>query len=449
MFEPNELTAMRGHARAVRQLERSIEMLPETAAAERAARGYETMFGGEGIGGAQQAVFRRIVEGAATPEETATAVFNAIGSGNPGNAVRMIDAIERIVGSQSPSMAAMRQGVWQRLTQTAGGKDQPGAQKLAQSINEFLNGRGRTISERLYTPVERDLMQRYADVVKRTVIPKYARTNSDTAPALAGMVRHAASAVSSALIGHIPLVGRFAHMGVEKVLEKSLGKISDASQAKKVAASLDHSKRLPPPDLTGLNPTTDTTRATGGRISKRPEGETYTAWRERVGWASGGRVLPHYIDANPTEAQKEAGNYRKGHTRVHGLDITIENARGQFRQGVGKDGKPWRVKMPSHYGYILGTVGRDRDHLDVYLGPHVRSTRVWAVDQLDAETGRFDEHKLFIGFATEAQVRRIYKAAFSDGKAEQRFGAIHETTIDGLKHWIKTGDTTRPIGEAA
>ncbi len=210
-------------------------MLPETAAAGRAARGYEAMFGGEGIGGPQQAVFRRIVEGAATPEETATAVFNAIGSGNPGNAVRMIDAIERIVGSPSPTMAAMRQGVWQRLTQAAAGKDQPGAQKLAQSINEFLNGRGRSISERLYTPAELELMQRYADVVKRTVIPKYARTNSDTAPAVAGMVRRAAFSVASALTGH-GILGRIAHAGVEKLIAGTAAKISDAAEARKVAA---------------------------------------------------------------------------------------------------------------------------------------------------------------------------------------------------------------------
>jgi hypothetical protein len=413
MFEPHELAAMRGHAQAVRQLDRAIEMMPATGEAEQAARGYETMFGGEGIGGAQQAAFRRIVEGTATPEETANAVFGAIGSGNPGNAVRMIDAIERIVGSGSPTMAAMRQGVWQKLTQAAAGKDQPGAQKLAQNINEFLNGRGRTISERLYSPDELAKMQRYADVVKQTVIPKYARTNSDSAPVWAGMVRNAGLAVSSALLSHVPLVGRLAHWGVEKLINATAGKLSDAAVARKVSKSLDYVPQLTPP--------------------KR---------------ASGGRILAHYVDQNPTEAQKLQGNYRKAHLRIHGLEIAIENPRGSVRRGVGRDGKSWQSVLPAHYGYIKGTVGADNDHLDIYLGPHTQSRRVWIIDQHDAETKKFDEHKCMIGFGSAEQARAAYLKGFSDGKGKARLGHLREMDIDQFKQWLK-GDTTKPVAKAA
>lgn len=59
------------------------------------------------------------------------------------------------------------------------------------------------------------------------------------------------------------------------------------------------------------------------------------------------------VDRYPTDAEKEAGNYEKGHVIIQGLDISIENPKGSFRSGVDKDGKPWSVKMPSHYGYIV------------------------------------------------------------------------------------------------
>ena len=189
---------------------------------------------------------------------------------------------------------------------------------------------------------------------------------------------------------------------------------------------------------------------------ENPEMTVYTSMRQvpddfmpEKMRAMGGRVLAHYVDQNPSEAQKRAGNYRKGHVTIHGLDITIENARGHWREGVGKDGKVWRVKMPSHYGYIKGTVGKDRDHVDVYVGPHTRCRRTWVIDQKDTDTGRFDEHKLFVGFASEAQVRRIYKAAFSDGKGEQRIGGIREMDVGALKDWLKNGDTTKPITKVA
>jgi hypothetical protein len=166
-------------------------------------------------------------------------------------------------------------------------------------------------------------------------------------------------------------------------------------------------------------------------------------------FAAGGRVLASVIDKNPTEAQKEAGNYSKDHISIHGLDIAIENAKGHERSGVGGDGKRWSVKMPAHYGYIKGTVGKDKDHVDVYLGPHKKSPHVWVIDQQNAETKSFDEHKVAIGFASKKQVIETYRKAFSDGKADQRLGHIHEMSIGSFKDWLQNGDTTMPIAKDA
>lgn len=152
--------------------------------------------------------------------------------------------------------------------------------------------------------------------------------------------------------------------------------------------------------------------------------------------------------AEPTPAQAEAGNYRKGRVRGHGLPIVIETPRGAMRRGIGGDGKPWACRMPAHYGYISRTEGADGDHVDVYVGPHLKSRKVFVLDQLDADTGEFDEHKVWMGFASAGQVKAIYRKCFSDGKADKRRGQIIEMTPDEFRAWLKT-DTTQPIARAA
>lgn len=186
--------------------------------------------------------------------------------------------------------------------------------------------------------------------------------------------------------------------------------------------------------------------AISAELARRAAAERMqNATTRRFNRASGGRVDPKSIDANPTAAQKKAGNYAKDHVAVHGLDVTIENAKGTFRGGVDRGGKPWKVRMPAHYGYIKGTVGKDKDHVDVYLGPHLKSNRVFVIDQLDAETGQFDEHKTFIGFPSKLLAAKCYHAAFSDGRAGDRLGGMHEMSIGAFKHWLEQGDTTKPI----
>lgn len=236
LFTREELGAMRNHAVGVRELDAAIANNPATRQAEAARTGYQQIFGGDDIGGGQAQAFRRIVSGDATPEETASTVFNAI-SGNPGNATRVIGAIERITGRDSDSMAAVRQGVWQRLTQNAEGKDQPGAQKIAQNLAEFLNGKGRSVAERLYNPEELGLMRRYANAVKLTVVPPNARTNSDTAPALLAAVNKYSGAVSSILGAGIDggLTGGLAGYAVNSLLKKGVSAAKEGRAATKAS----------------------------------------------------------------------------------------------------------------------------------------------------------------------------------------------------------------------
>src|SRR5215831_15427722 len=143
-------------------------------------------------------------------------------------------------------------------------------------------------------------------------------------------------------------------------------------------------------------------------------------------------------DRSPTPAQAEAGNYRKGRVVLNGLPpIRIESPRGSIRRGVGANGKPWSCKLPAHYGYFERTNGADGDEVDVYLGPFKNALDVFVVDQVDADGGKFDEHKVMLGFASRAEAIECFVDAFSDGKGVDRLGKITTLTLDGLKERLK------------
>lgn len=149
------------------------------------------------------------------------------------------------------------------------------------------------------------------------------------------------------------------------------------------------------------------------------------------------------VDTSPSEAQKDAGNYAKGHVLWNGLDITIENPKGSERSGKGADGKPWSVTMPGHYGYIRRTVGKDGDQVDVTFGDDPQSNRAFVVDQYNPTTGKFDEHKLFVGYPDLESATRAYDLSFSDGTGPKRRKAVSELSVDQLKDWLRNGDTKK------
>lgn len=150
----------------------------------------------------------------------------------------------------------------------------------------------------------------------------------------------------------------------------------------------------------------------------------------------------------PSAAQIEAGNYPKEHVTAHGMRVSIENAKGSTRSGVSKTGKRWSNKMEHDYGYIRGTSGRDGDHIDVFLGPHHAdpSVPVHVVDQVDPDTGDFDEHKVMLGFKTEDDAIDAYHANYESGW--QGMKAVTPLSMDKFKAWAFTeGTRMKPVSE--
>lgn len=140
----------------------------------------------------------------------------------------------------------------------------------------------------------------------------------------------------------------------------------------------------------------------------------------------------------PTEAQTSAGNYRKGHLRMQGLDISVENPRGSTRSGVDENGQPWSRDMRHHYGYIKGTLGADGQHMDVLLGdrPGDATRSTYVIDQKNA-TGAFDEHKVMLGFKNQRDAERAYQSEYPRGW--DRMGRVREMSSGDFKDWLKTG----------
>lgn len=144
------------------------------------------------------------------------------------------------------------------------------------------------------------------------------------------------------------------------------------------------------------------------------------------------------VNTDPTEAQKEAGNYKKGHVQVGTFDITIEQPQGSVRKGTGADGKQWESKMNNTYGYIRGAVGVDGDHIDVFLSNDIdgwNGRKVFVVDQYNPD-GSFDEHKVMLGFNDVDDAKSDYLANYESGWENGRRIDVSTVNLEDFEKWI-------------
>lgn len=152
------------------------------------------------------------------------------------------------------------------------------------------------------------------------------------------------------------------------------------------------------------------------------------------------------VDTNPSDAQKEAGNYKKGHIKLDGYDITIENPKGSERSGKDADGNKWSITMNNDYGYIRGTESLDGDHIAIFLSDNPAEGNVYVIDQLNTTTGEFDEHKVMYGFSSMDESTQAYLSNYSPGW--QGLGAISEVSKDEFKKWIDSSHRkTKPFAD--
>ena len=156
------------------------------------------------------------------------------------------------------------------------------------------------------------------------------------------------------------------------------------------------------------------------------------------------------VNTEPTEAQKEAGNYKKGHVRVGAFDITIEQPEGSVRRGTDENGKQWESKMHNTYGYFRGTEGVDGDHIDVFLSNDMdgwNGETVFVVDQYNPD-GTFDEHKVMLGFNDASDAKSNYLANYEKGWEKGRRIDVSAVSLEDFEKWMASSHRkTKPFSE--
>lgn len=143
------------------------------------------------------------------------------------------------------------------------------------------------------------------------------------------------------------------------------------------------------------------------------------------------------VDRNPTEGQKKAGNFKKGHITIAGMDITIENPKGSYRKGKDGKGKEWKTSMHYDYGYFTKSKGYDGDAVDVFIGPHINDIdKVYVVDQ-NMSTHEFDESKVMLGFKSKSEAKKAYLSNYP--KNWNKFRCITGVSLKLFKKWLYRG----------
>jgi hypothetical protein len=187
--------------------------------------------------------------------------------------------------------------------------------------------------------------------------------------------------------------------------------------------------------------------AIGGRDSNNADatgavGSSY-GHGGRVDFNTGGPV-------NVSKAQDTAGNFKKEHEKIHGIPVAIEVKEGHDRVKYKPGGKiKFKAKQYADYGAILGTKDADGMNTDVMVGPHKGSDKAYIIDQQKHDSGKFDEHKVLLGFKKRKKAIKAYTKSYADRHGKERVKDVVKTDIKGLKKWLKYGNLDKPASKDA
>ena len=144
---------------------------------------------------------------------------------------------------------------------------------------------------------------------------------------------------------------------------------------------------------------------------------------------------------NVSKGQDTAGNFKKEHEKIHGIPVAVEVKEGHDRVKYEPDGSlKFKAKQYADYGAILGTKDADGMNTDVMVGPHKDSDKAYIIDQRKHSTGKFDEHKVMLGFNKRKKAIKAYTKSYTDRHGKDRVQDVVKTDIAGLKKWLKHGN---------
>jgi hypothetical protein len=150
---------------------------------------YQRTFKPQGAGDPAGRVLRTMVERDVTPEQVANWIYGSSKIGANATNVPVVSKLKQLLGEDSAEWAAIRQGAWQKLVNTAEGKTPMGGQKASERIYEFLNGDGRSFAKQLFSDEERAAMSRHANIEKATAAKAGTTNPPNSGNRMAGLLR--------------------------------------------------------------------------------------------------------------------------------------------------------------------------------------------------------------------------------------------------------------------
>lgn len=479
ILNPNKFaTWRRAHAESLRALPQDVQDQFSNAANASQAVSDATRLREQALKVAQEGAIGRITN-AKTPEET-TAIIGSILNGK--TAVSDMRELAQKVQKDDFAKQGFRQAVADHIAQKYISNTEAGTSGesliKADEFQTFVRQK-RPALEAVFTPAEIRNMQSIADDIQRAKrsenavkLPGGSNTTQDihgiaknslqTSPAARRFIDVVGSGIGSFFGPVGALMGGFGTDIVQGLRESGINRVDQlvtkAMLHPEIYRALQQRVPLKPNTGSALTLAKALRRSVAATSMATMVGQNKQNQEQSVqGYKDGGIVeasTNKKIDKaasaaanDPTPLQKQNGNFSKGHIRLHGLDITIETPRGKVRSGTGHDGKAWENKnLLAHYGYIKGSSGADSEHVDSYIGPSSLSQKIFVVDQQNPKDGSFDEHKVILGAKDLSQAHDVYDGGFSDKSGPWRRGAVTEMNIPDFKKWLKSGDTTKPVG---
>jgi hypothetical protein len=124
-----------------------------------------------------------------------------------------------------------------------------------------------------------------------------------------------------------------------------------------------------------------------------------------------------------------------GKMTFQGIPISIENPVGSLRKWHDKTtGERGQTKMLYPYGFIRHTEGLDHGEVDVYVGPHRNSEKVFVIHQMKGPTFKdYDEDKCMLGFRTSEAAKEAYLKHYDDPRF---YGSMTEMSMREFKNKV-------------
>lgn len=112
-------------------------------------------------------VINRIVTGEVTAQEVSNYIVGASKVGSKGVSSRLLTRITEATGGDPEAIGAIRGGVWNRVSSSTEGVTAKSGARVADDINEFFNGSGRDVANRLFTEPQRGIAMAYARALRQ------------------------------------------------------------------------------------------------------------------------------------------------------------------------------------------------------------------------------------------------------------------------------------------